>query len=148
MKIFVDNTISVRIVRALRELLTERDEAQGNQAAVLTHLQEKFLPDTVDPVWLGELAREGEWVILSGDVRIVRMEANLRAWLESGLPIFFLSEEWENMHRLDQAASLLKCWRDFERQARSAANGSAYIIQPRSGGIKAHTPRAPRAERQ
>jgi hypothetical protein len=143
-KIFVDNTISTRIARALRELLSERDEVLGHQACQITHLQEKCLPDTTDPDWLRELAREGGWVILTGDVRIVRREANLRAWLESGLPVFFLTEEWENLHRLDQAAALLRCWRDFEREARSAAPGTAHLIHPRGGRIELFRPRPPR----
>lgn len=147
MKVFVDNTISPRIVRALREILSERDESSGHQACQLTHLQEKFLSDTVDPEWLRQLARERGWVILSGDVRIVRREANLRAWLEGGLPVFFLTEEWENLHRIEQAAALLRCWRDFEMKARAAAPGSAYLIHPRSGKIEIYTPRALRPKR-
>jgi hypothetical protein len=143
-KVFVDNTISQRIVRALRELLSERDDAQGHRACQLTHLQEKFLPDTQDPDWLRQLARERGWVILTGDVRIVRREANLRAWLESGLPVFFLTEEWENLHRIEQAAALLGCWREFEARARTAAAGSAYLIHPRSRKIEVYTPRVPR----
>lgn len=144
MRIFVDNTISRRIVRALRELLAERDHALGHQEFELVHLQDRFLPDSLDPDWLRELAREGDWVILTGDVRIVRREANLRAWLESGLPVFFITEEWENLHRIEQAAALLRCWREFERWARAAQPGTAHLIHPRSGRIELYTPRRPR----
>ena len=83
MKFFLDNNSSPRISRALREL-EDRDENP------VVHLREKFTANTKDEEWMRQLGDEGGWVVVTCDTSISRNPHEIKAWLESGLIVFFL----------------------------------------------------------
>jgi len=61
-KLFFDNCLAPKHAKAFNSLFEPDHQAVA--------LREKFSPDTADAVWLPELAKEGDWIIISGDVRI------------------------------------------------------------------------------
>jgi PIN like domain len=88
LRFFFDNTMSDRLVEALRVL---------DRANELVHLRQRFLQDTPDAEWISTLAKETNWVVVSGDLRITRNPAERKAWRESGLVAFFLEKSCANL---------------------------------------------------
>ena len=68
MRFFFDNCVSIIFVQALSILA----QVQGYE---LVHLTDRFAADTADEEWIRSLARDGDWVIISGDPRISRGQA-------------------------------------------------------------------------
>lgn len=101
MRFFFDNNLSPKIVKALQALQPD---------VQLSHLRDKFSPDTLDDVWIQALAAEGQWIIISGDVRIAKNSALRRVWLESDLVTFFLASGWMSLTIWDSAWRLIKWW--------------------------------------
>ena len=85
MKFFFDNTMPPKVVEALKILDSDNK---------ILHLKERFPADTIDAIWISALSGEGDWVIISGDVRITRNHGERAAWLESKLLAFFLAKGW------------------------------------------------------
>jgi hypothetical protein len=67
-RFFFDNCVSIKFVQALSILA----QVQGYE---LVHLTDRFSADTPDEEWIRSLARDGDWVIISGDPRISRGQA-------------------------------------------------------------------------
>lgn len=63
MKIFIDANLSPRIAKALNAL------SEGDYPQVV-HLWERFGRSAPDTEWLSALSREGDRVVVSGDLRI------------------------------------------------------------------------------
>jgi len=124
-RFFFDNCIAPAHARAIQALIE-----QDNHLA--QHLKKKFDPATPDVEWLGQLADEGKWVIISGDVRITRNEHEKAKWLESGLTAFFLAKGWQNLKFWDQAAKLVQKWPVIMQQAERVEPGAGFIVKPTS----------------
>jgi hypothetical protein len=120
-KFFFDNCISPKFVESLRILA----QIQGYE---LIHLTEKFPADTIDEEWIRTLASDGEWVIISGDPRISKGQAQRRAWQESGLTAFFFADGWASRGFWKQAESLIHWWPQIVLKAREAVPGSGFLI--------------------
>lgn len=125
MRFFFDNCVSPRHARGLRVFA----EPQQNE---IIHLTERFTADTPDPERLGELAQEGDWVVISGDKRITSSKANQAAWRECNLTAFFLVDRWANASFWSQAAELVRWWPDVVLKARQHPSGHGFIV-PHSG---------------
>jgi hypothetical protein len=52
---------------------------------------------------MGDLAAEGDWVVISGDEAIRRNPAERRAWIEMRLTTFFLQSGWMRTPMEEQA---------------------------------------------
>ena len=120
MKFFLDNSLPPRLAKAIDALLDEPDKA--------VHLQHKFRPDIGDVEWITALADEGDWVVLTADVRITRNAHERRAWQQSGLTAFFLAKGWANQRLWLQAARLIQWFPDIMDQARKVAPGAGFIV--------------------
>lgn len=120
MRFFFDNGVSPYLVDALRCLDTRHE---------LIHLRKRFTPDTPDPVWIRELGREGDWIIISADPRISRGQAERAAWMESRLTAFFFGDAWASRKLLIQASELFRWWDDIIERAKNAAQGSGYLLE-------------------
>ena len=125
MRFFFDNCVSIKFVQAL-SILARIQEYE------LVHLTERFAPDTKDEEWIRSLADEGQWVIISGDPRISKGQAQRIAWKESGFTAFFFADGWASKGFWKQAESLVHWWPQIVLRAREAAPGSGYLI-PLSG---------------
>ena len=119
MKFFFDNTMSRRVIEALKIL----DSSQE-----IVHLTERFPADTPDAEWISALSEEGDWVIVSGDVRITRNPGERAAWLESKLLAFFLAKGWTNQPLWDQAWRFVKCWPRIVEQASRIKPPAGFIV--------------------
>jgi len=119
-RFFFDNCVSSNLVEALR-CLDKRHQ--------LVHHREKFDPDTPDPIWIGALAQEGDWIIVSGDPRISRGQAERAAWIESRLTAFFCGDAWGSRKLMTQASEMLRWWDDIIELSKKAAQGSGYLLE-------------------
>ena len=121
MKFFLDNCLAVRHARALHAII----EPDGHS---VVHLRDKFAANKPDVEWLRELGREGGWIVISGDVRIVRSAHERAAWHESGLSVFFLKPGWTNIPPLEQHAKLAHSLQQILTTAERAKPGSGFTV--------------------
>jgi hypothetical protein len=129
LRFFFDNTTPPRLVAALREL-------EGSEGHKVEHLRERFQPDTPDVDWIRSLAAEGDWIIISGDVRISQNQFERRAWLESGLTAFFLAKGWTNLKLWDQTWRFFKWWPDIVAQAARIRPGAGFTVPIKSSKLE------------
>lgn len=131
MKAILDNNLSPRIAVALHALV----EPEGH---LVKHLTDRFPAATPDEAWIRALGTEGHWVIISGDVRIVRNRHEREAWRQSGLTVFFLARGWRNMRNLERAYRLIQWWPRIVEQAELIEGGAAFEIpiRARSGRFR------------
>ena len=121
MRFFFDNCLAPPYARAVRALSApDRHE--------VVHLGEKFARDTPDVEWINRLAAEGDWIIVSGDLRITRNPHEREAWLESGLLAFFFARGWMNVDFWAQAARLVHWWPKLVDQAQSVVPPAGFIV--------------------
>jgi len=119
-KFFVDNCLAIKHARALNALV-EPDHR-------IIHLRDKFPPETPDEIWLDELAKDGGWIVISGDTRISRSAHEKQAWHESGLTAFFLAKGWMNLPLMEQHAKLSHCLPKILECAEGGKAGSGFLV--------------------
>ena len=127
MKIFFDNNLAPGLAESLKPVLSKEHE--------VSHLREKFPTNTPDAEWLSALAKEGGWIVISGDIGISRKPHEQKAWLESGLVVFFLSKGWTNISPLIQLSKLAKILPRVIETAQNARGEKGFIITPSSNKI-------------
>ena len=125
MNFFFDNNLPPDLARALNFL----SKKQGHK---VVPLRDKFKTNIVDVNWINTLKNEGNWVVISGDLRILRNPHERAAWLESGLTVFFLAKGWANVSYWVKAWKLVKWWPEVISQAKMIKSGTSFII-PISG---------------
>jgi hypothetical protein len=121
-RFFFDNNLSPKLARSL-DLLVEPEHR-------VIHLKEKFAADTPDTVWMRALAKEPDWIIISGDLQIRRNPHEIKAWQEAGHTTFFLKKGWIDLPRWDQVWKFAKAFPELIVTAERARNGSAFFITP------------------
>lgn len=121
MNFFIDNNLPPALAHAL-DALSKRE---GHHVHAK---RDKFPPNTPDVEWLGELAREGDWVILSEDRNILRKPHELAARMESGLTAFFLEKGWSSLNFWTTSAKLVQWWPKIMEQAENVASQVAYRV--------------------
>lgn len=126
MRFFFDNNLPPRLAKAIDALLGSSGKA--------IHLLINFQADTPDIDWLSSLAREGDWVIISGDIRITRNPHERKAWQEARLTSFFLPKGWMNIDPWIQASKLIRWWPDIMAQANRVAPGAAFVVPVKYNG--------------
>jgi len=98
---------------------------QGNE---IVHLRERFAEDCPDLEWIHALATDGDWVIVSGDLRITRNPVERAAWHESGLTAFFFGDAWSRSQYWKKAAELVEWWPEIVSKARSHPRSHGFEI--------------------
>ncbi|MGH7098109.1 MAG: hypothetical protein ACREE4_10690 [Stellaceae bacterium] len=109
MKVLLDNNLSPYLARALNALLEPEDDQ-------VAHLTDRFPANTEDRAWIGALAEEGGWVVISGDLRIYRNRLEREAWRRSRLIAFFLAPQWGKARNIEKAWRLLRWWPRIREQ--------------------------------
>jgi hypothetical protein len=104
-----------------------RGFAERDRHAIF-HLRDKFSDDTPDVEWLGSLAEEGDWIVISADLRISRNPVEKATWKESGLTAFFFAAPWGNDSFWKQSASLVTWWPEIVRQATLTPAGHGFSL--------------------
>ena len=122
MKFLFDNQLSPHLTEAIHALA----RVDGDE---VVHLRQKFSASAPDVEWIRTLGEEGGWIVVSGDLDIIRTRAERVVWRGAGLIGFFLKKGWINLPPWEQAWRLVKWWPTLVAQARIAAPGSTYGVQ-------------------
>jgi hypothetical protein len=112
----------------LAEAVAGLEMAQEADGHEVVHLSAKFPRDTKDIVWITTLGHEGDWVIISGDLRISRNKAERAAWRESGRTAFFLKDAWADQKIWLFASRFLFWWPLIVAQAGMAREGKGFLV--------------------
>lgn len=124
MKFFFDNCISPHLAQALHPL----SALDGHS---VHYLREKFDPTAPDIDWIMALGTEGDWIVVSGDTRILNNHHERRAWHEAGLTGFFWSTGWLRLKLWEQAWRLTRWWPEIQKQADLVAPGAIFEVPVR-----------------
>jgi hypothetical protein len=120
LRVLLDNNLSPRLARSLDALLEPEDE--------VVHLIDRFPRDTEDRLWIGRLAEEGGWVVISADQRIYRNPLEREAWRRSRLIAFFLAPQWARANNIEKAWRLLRWWPRIREQVAIVAAPAAFEL--------------------
>ncbi len=127
MNIFLDNCLSPRYAKSL-DALSDRDGYR------VYHLQDKFSRDAKDPDWIRALGAEGNWIIVSGDTRIIRSVELRKEWSSARLTAFFLAPGWMKVSYWPQITMLVRWWPKILEQARLVERGTGFEVPYRPPG--------------
>ena len=120
MRFFFDNNLPPKLARSLHVLVVPEHE--------VIHLKEKFPQNTSDEAWMNGLAKELDWIIISGDNRITKNPHEVQAWRAAGHTTFFLKPGWTNYSFWIQAYKFVKCFPDIMVVARKAKSGDFFFV--------------------
>jgi hypothetical protein len=120
-RFFLDNNLPPQFCAVLGSLDTDNK---------FVHLRERFAPSAPDQEWLPVLASEGDWIVVSGDVRISKSEKLREAWKEAApkLTTFFLAPGWTNHTIWEQAWRIVRWWPLILEQANRVAAGARFMV--------------------
>jgi predicted nuclease of predicted toxin-antitoxin system len=79
-KFFFDNNLAAKIAKGLNGFVSPDHQ--------VVHLKEQFAANAEDTVWMRQLARQEDWIIVTADVRIGKNPHEIAAWKEAGHTIF------------------------------------------------------------
>lgn len=128
MRTLIDNNLSPKIARALNELFYPEHE--------IVALRDKFAADTSDEEWINALSADGRWVVISGDRRITRNNAEYVAFRNSHLVGFFLARGLYKAKVTKQMERILALWDNMETLARTVEGGAMFELQIKSHLIR------------
>ncbi len=120
MRFFFDNNLPPKLAKSLHVLVEPHHQ--------VVHLKEKFAANATDETWMRELAKEENWVIVSGDLRIRKNPHEIAAWRSAGHTTFFLKPGWINLPFWTQMWKFVKCFPDIVETAGKAKKGSAFYV--------------------
>lgn len=127
MRFFFDNNLPPKLAKSLH-VLVEPDHQ-------VVHLKDRFAANATDETWMIELAKEEDWVIVSGDLRIRKNLHEVAAWRSAGHTTFFLKSGWINLPFWTQMWKFVKCFPDILATAEKAKSGAAFYVST-SGKIE------------
>jgi len=119
-KFFFDNHLAPKLAHGLNQMVEPEHR--------VVHLKDQFPGNTEDAVWMKELARETDLVIVTADIRINRNPHEVLAWKHAGHTIFFLKPGWVNLPFWDQANKFTKCFPELIEVALDAERASAFFV--------------------
>lgn len=123
MRFFFDNNMAPSHAEAISAL-------SADFGASAVHLKNRFQDRSVkDEIWLSELGKEGNWVVISNDHRIWKTPHLREAWRKSGLTVFFFVDSWGNLPYWEKAIWLVRAWPQVLQVAKAVAPGAAYEVK-------------------
>lgn len=72
--------------------------------------------------------QKGNWIIITGDTRILRNPINKAALTQSGLTTFVFPKDFMQKNRWEQSWRTIKIWPEILRQAKKKPSGAIFII--------------------
>jgi PIN domain-containing protein len=120
-KFFIDNNLCPAFAPALTSL-------SAQEGCTVTHLSERFKRNIKDEEWLPILSSEGDWVVVSGDLRIFKLPHLRAIWIGSKLTTFFLAKGWTNKPFWEQAWWLVRWWPAIMKQAELVTPGFGFEV--------------------
>lgn len=128
MRFFLDNCLSPQYAKALDAL----SEPDGHE---VRHLRDLFEPRNIaDEEWLSALSRKGDWVVVSGDMRIFKSPQLRQIWIDSRLTTFFLGRGWMNQSFWEQSWWLVRWWPHILDQAALVVRGTGFEVPAKPSG--------------
>ena len=127
MKFFFDNCISPKLARAIHELAQPEHEVVA--------LRDKFSEDVIDAVWIPALAQEGDWVIVSGDLRIRTRPRERELWKAAKLTTFFMAKNFVRLDGWEQVRWMIDKWPQIVDSAQRFTAGSAFEVPQRGSKL-------------
>ncbi|EJW09445.1 hypothetical protein A33M_1346 [Rhodovulum sp. PH10] len=128
MKVFFDHNMSPAIARALDELFKHEHEIRT--------LTDKFSRDAPDVEWIGELSREGQWIVFSGDRRITRNRAEYNTFRASNLIGLFLAPGLQKAPVIKQMERILALWPTVETLTRTVQGGAVFEVPMKGSRLR------------
>jgi len=119
-RFFFDNNLPPKLAKSLHVLVEPHHR--------VVHLKAKFAANATDEAWMLDLAKEQDWVIVSGDLRIRKNPHEIAAWRSAGHTIFFLKPGWINLPFWTQMWKFVKCFPEVLRTAERAKKGSSFYV--------------------
>ncbi len=125
MKFFFDRNWSPHLAAAIRELCrSERHE--------VIYLDERFPKTCPDVEWIGTLAKEGGWSIVTMD-RLRKNAAEREALRSTGILTFIFTGQWSHLKEWDKAAALVRWWPSIMNVSSAVASGAFEVPVKFSG---------------
>lgn len=123
MRIFFDECVSSKLVKAIREI-------EDRPTRQLIPRFEKFKDGECakDEEWLVALASEGDWVVVSADARIPKGGITRSAWKQAQLTSYFFVGDFARHPRWTQALELVRWFPIIIDHARTAPKGSGWRL--------------------
>jgi hypothetical protein len=119
-RFFFDNNLPPKLAKSLNVLVQPDHQ--------VVHLKDRFAANTTDETWMSELAKEPNWVIISGDIRISKNPHEVAAWRAAGHTTFFLKPGWTNCSFWVQAWKFVKCFPDIITATAKAKSGTFFAV--------------------
>lgn len=122
MKFFFDNNLSPHLAHGIREL-----SAVFPAVEQVIHLRDRFPGAASDLTWIGELAADGPWTIVSIDRFRKQHGAEREALRRAGHNVFVLDAQWSKQGFWLQSERLVRWWPqlvDFSARV----DGGAYRV--------------------
>jgi hypothetical protein len=73
------------------------------------------------------LQADGDWTIVSGDVRITKLAHERAAWLASGLTAFFVAKGWD-LPFWEKTARIVQWWPRIIQQTKRVQPGAGFYV--------------------
>ena len=128
MRFFFDNCISPKLARAMRELIKPDHE--------VTPLVDKVPASTLDVEWIPRLGIDGDWVVVTGDLRIKKKPQERLVWKAAKLTTFFMADSFTNVPDWEQVRWIIDKWPLIVDQAKLVSPGAAFLVPRRSGKLE------------
>lgn len=119
MKFFVDNNLPPALSRALHELC----KPDGHE---VVHLRDRFQADTTDTEWIGVLAKEGGWVVVTHDKLLKGIERE--ALRRAGILVFLLDKSWASQPFWLKASQVVRWWPRIMDQTEGISGGGMFAV--------------------
>lgn len=122
MKFFLDNNLPPAYAKALRAL----SEVEWDGRHDVIHLRDRFASNTPDVDWIGALAAEGNWVVVTHDLLNKGIEREVLR--RAGLIVFMLDKSWKDHKFWDKSHQVVRWWPRLVDQAEGLRGGAAFRV--------------------
>jgi len=127
-EIFFDNNLPPTLAYAIRELCKPEKVVEE-----VIHLKDRFAQNCPDEDWLGSLAAEEKWVVISQD-RFNKSPVEKQAIKSRGLVVFSLEKAWASQTYWNKARNLVHWWPAILDQSTRYQGGAALGVPWRLSG--------------
>jgi len=121
LKFFFDNNLSPYLAEAIH-LLSSQD---GHE---VVHMRDKFPHNPPDSEWIAQLGDERGWIIISGDVNILKNSHEREVWKQAKLTTFVFGKSFMNKKNWEQIWIVFRWWPEIVDMAERVAAGAAYQV--------------------
>ncbi|TKJ40084.1 hypothetical protein CEE37_10120 [candidate division LCP-89 bacterium B3_LCP] len=121
MKYFFDNCFSKKLTKFLAELGIEKNQT-------IKHLQDMFSQNVQDEEWIRDLSKDGNWVVLTSDLRIAKNRTTKTVLQDSGLTTFFFPKKFSQLDIFEQSWRTIKKWPEIVKYSEKRPKGSWFEL--------------------